>query len=111
MLVIRFDPTQYNYIVAGDQPYFVLRLPDGGSMVSHARCLHRGGPLHLGQWSAGQGCLECPWHGTRYPEKTLWKRAVPAVESGGLISMILNVSPDTTVTLSKRIVLADGLRG
>ncbi|PYP86382.1 MAG: hypothetical protein DMF61_13640 [Blastocatellia bacterium AA13] len=111
VLVIRFDPTQYNYILAGEEPYFVLRFPEGGSLVSSARCLHRGGPLHLGEWASADQCLMCPWHGTRYSKKILAKRAVPSVENKGLISMILDVSPETSVRLYKRTGVADPLCG
>jgi nitrite reductase/ring-hydroxylating ferredoxin subunit len=28
------------------------------------RCSHRGGPLHEGQLV--DGCVQCPWHGSRF---------------------------------------------
>lgn len=32
--------------------------------VLEARCTHRGGPLHEGELS--DGCITCPWHGSRF---------------------------------------------
>lgn len=32
--------------------------------VLEARCTHRGGPLHEGELS--DGCIACPWHGSRF---------------------------------------------
>ena len=45
-------------------PLVLTRLP-GGDIVAYAdRCTHRGGPLHEGQLV--DGCIECPWHGSRF---------------------------------------------
>jgi nitrite reductase/ring-hydroxylating ferredoxin subunit len=43
----------------------VLLARDGGTVVALAdRCTHRGGPLHEGE--IADGCVTCPWHGTRF---------------------------------------------
>jgi nitrite reductase/ring-hydroxylating ferredoxin subunit/uncharacterized membrane protein len=43
----------------------VLLARDGGTLVALAdRCTHRGGPLHEGE--IADGCVTCPWHGTRF---------------------------------------------
>jgi nitrite reductase/ring-hydroxylating ferredoxin subunit/uncharacterized membrane protein len=45
-------------------PLVLTRLA-GGKIVAYAdRCSHRGGPLHEGQLV--DGCLECPWHQSRF---------------------------------------------
>lgn len=45
-------------------PLVLTRLP-GGTIVAYAdRCTHRGGPLHEGQLV--DGCIECPWHQSRF---------------------------------------------
>ena len=43
----------------------VLLLRRGAAVQALAnRCTHRGGPLHEG--SVVDGCIECPWHGSRF---------------------------------------------
>jgi nitrite reductase/ring-hydroxylating ferredoxin subunit/uncharacterized membrane protein len=43
----------------------VLTKLAGGRIVAYAdRCSHRGGPLHEGD--IVDGCIECPWHGSRF---------------------------------------------
>lgn len=47
----------------GDVPVLLVR--DGGSIHALAdRCVHRGGPLSEGEIS--DGCVTCPWHGSRF---------------------------------------------
>jgi nitrite reductase/ring-hydroxylating ferredoxin subunit/uncharacterized membrane protein len=47
----------------GGVPVLIAR--DGGRVLAiHARCSHRGGPLHEGEIS--NGCVTCPWHGSRF---------------------------------------------
>jgi nitrite reductase/ring-hydroxylating ferredoxin subunit/uncharacterized membrane protein len=41
---------------------------DGSVSVLEARCTHRGGPLDQGELS--DGCLTCPWHGSRFAVET-----------------------------------------
>lgn len=43
----------------------VLLVRDKGEVFAMAnRCNHRGGPLHEGELS--DGCVTCPWHGSRF---------------------------------------------
>lgn len=43
----------------------VLLARDHGSVIALAgRCTHRGGPLHEGELA--DGCITCPWHGSRF---------------------------------------------
>jgi nitrite reductase/ring-hydroxylating ferredoxin subunit len=37
---------------------------DGRVMALADRCSHRGGPLHEGELV--DGCIQCPWHGSRF---------------------------------------------
>ena len=106
MVVVSFDPSQHNFIRAGEDSYFLLLLPDGSPVMLHDRCLHRGGPLHLGEWDEGRGCLVCPWHQTRYPEKTIKKRAIPMVYRDTRATIVLDVPPDTVIQLLKKTILA-----
>ncbi len=48
---------------AGDTPLVVYR--DGSAVRAlHDTCAHAGGPLHEGKLV--EGCIECPWHGSRF---------------------------------------------
>jgi nitrite reductase/ring-hydroxylating ferredoxin subunit len=43
----------------------VLLVRTGGQLYAIAdRCTHRGGPLHEGEF--GDGCIVCPWHGSKF---------------------------------------------
>ncbi len=54
------QPTQ---AVAGVVPIVLVR--QGPQIFAlNDRCTHRGAPLHEG--SVSDGCLECPWHGSRF---------------------------------------------
>jgi len=106
VLTLEFDPDQYNYIIAGEKAYFLLRLPDGKLVIFNDRCLHRGGPLHLGRWDIEQNCLICPWHETKYQEKVIRKRAIPMVRHNTRLTAILDVAPETKIILRKKTVLA-----
>ncbi|MFL6162969.1 MAG: Rieske 2Fe-2S domain-containing protein [Jatrophihabitantaceae bacterium] len=48
---------------AGDVPVLLVRI-DGQLLAIDDRCTHRGGPLHEGEVS--DGCVSCPWHGSRF---------------------------------------------
>lgn len=107
MLVITFDTNQYNFVMAGEESYFLLQLSDGSKIMLHDRCLHRGGPLHLGRWDCNDGCLVCPWHETRYSEKALRRRAIPMVCRNGMATAIVEGVEDTPVRLLKKTILAN----
>lgn len=48
---------------ADGTPVLLTRV--GGAVVALAdRCTHRGGPLHEGE--IADGCVTCPWHGSRF---------------------------------------------
>jgi nitrite reductase/ring-hydroxylating ferredoxin subunit/uncharacterized membrane protein len=48
---------------AGGIPVLLVR--DGGEVLALSdRCVHRGGPLHEG--TVEDGCVTCPWHGSRF---------------------------------------------
>jgi nitrite reductase/ring-hydroxylating ferredoxin subunit len=43
----------------------VLLVRSGGAVLALSdRCSHRGGPLHEGELV--DGCVQCPWHGSRF---------------------------------------------
>ncbi|MEO8626437.1 MAG: Rieske (2Fe-2S) protein [Candidatus Limnocylindrales bacterium] len=48
---------------AGAQQLVVVRLGDTVHAL-HAQCAHAGGPLPAGK--IVDGCIECPWHGSRF---------------------------------------------
>ena len=107
MLVVEFDSEEHNYIVVEEEPYFVLRTSDIRHVVTRDRCPHRGGPLHLGEWSDRTKSLTCPWHGTCLTAMALRRRAVPSVRSCSTITAVFDVPPDTPVECFQRMVLAN----
>lgn len=50
--------------VAVDGVALLVTRADGMVRVLEDRCTHRGGPLHEGVLV--DGCVECPWHGSRF---------------------------------------------
>ena len=48
---------------AGDAEVLLVRDGDGIHALDD-RCTHRGGPLHEGE--VADGCVTCPWHGSRF---------------------------------------------
>jgi nitrite reductase/ring-hydroxylating ferredoxin subunit len=48
---------------AGDVNVLIVRDGDGIHALDD-RCTHRGGPLHEGE--VADGCVTCPWHGSRF---------------------------------------------
>lgn len=106
MLVVTFDPEQFNFLTAGENSYFLLRLPDGRLALYNDRCDHRGGPLHLGHWDDLAQCLVCPWHATKYSAKVLRNRGTPLIERAGRVTAVLDVPSSTPVQLVKKTILA-----
>lgn len=106
MLVVTFDPDLINFIVAGDESYFLLRLADGTFVLYKDRCDHRGGPLHLGHWDEAENCLVCPWHQTKYSERILRKRSLPLIQRRGRVTAVLDAPPLTEARLMKKAILA-----
>lgn len=105
MLVVTFNPEQFNFIVAGEASYFLLRLSDGSLLLFNDRCAHRGGPLHLGHWDEAAGCLVCPWHQSKYPEKALRRGSAPLIQRGGRVTAVLDAPPSTQVRLARKALL------
>ncbi|MET0621642.1 MAG: Rieske 2Fe-2S domain-containing protein [Pyrinomonadaceae bacterium] len=106
MIVVTFDPDKFNFVVAGDDAYFLLRLPGGDRVLFKDRCAHRGGPLHLGGWDAACGALVCPSHQTRYPERVLRRQGVPLVYRGGLVTAVLDAAPHAEIRFARKHILA-----
>lgn len=50
-------------VTAGSVPLLLAR-HEGGIVALADRCTHRGGPLHEG--AIADGCVQCPWHGSRF---------------------------------------------
>jgi nitrite reductase/ring-hydroxylating ferredoxin subunit/uncharacterized membrane protein len=50
-------------VAAGDLPVLLVRY-EGRVVALADRCTHRGGPLH--ESAVEEGCLTCPWHGSRF---------------------------------------------
>ena len=110
MIVVTFDPDKFNFVVAGDDSYFLLRLPDGSRVLFKDRCAHRGSPLHLGCWDAGTAALVCASHQTKYPERVLRKQGAPLIYRAGRATAVLDVSPHDEIRFARKNILAQPLR-
>ena len=53
----------HQHVNTGSEPLVLLREGDEIRAI-HATCAHAGGPLHEG--TLIDGCVECPWHGSRF---------------------------------------------
>jgi hypothetical protein len=107
MIVITFDPDKFNFVAARDESYFLLRLADGSRIMFKDRCAHRGSPLHLGCWDAGERELVCASHQTRYPERALRRQGVPLIYRGGRVTVVLDVvAAPGEVRLVRKNILA-----
>lgn len=59
---------------AGAQQLVLVRQGDS-ILALHDRCAHAGGPLSKG--TIVDGCVECPWHGSRFDLSTGFRRSGP----------------------------------
>jgi hypothetical protein len=110
VLVVEFDPARFNFIVAGEQRYFLLSLGGGPPLLVPDACPHRGGPLHLGRVDDCGKAVTCPWHDTEIPTRHLVRKAIPMIRRGSTAVAVLPVAEGAQVFLMKRHVLAT-LRG
>ena len=111
MIIITFDPEEFNFVTAGGESYFLLRLPGGERVLFKDRCAHRGGPLHLGEWDGDACRLVCPSHGTAYPERALRGRGAPLVYRGGRVTAVLDAPPEAEVRFARKVILAQPCDG
>ena len=107
MMVLEFEPDQHNYIVVGEEPFFVLKTCDDRVMVCPDACPHRGGPLHLGEMDCRTRSLTCPWHDTTLMETALAKRGVPSVANRQTITAIFTAEPETPVRRHWKRIIAN----
>lgn len=78
MVELSFNPAISNYLIYGEQRFFLIALSstDQGLLVLVPdNCPHRGGPLHLGCLRENQ--IICPWHNTPTPNEHLLQHAIP----------------------------------
>ena len=54
-------------VTVGDLPVLLLRRGDSVTAIGD-RCTHRGAPLSSGELV--DGCIQCPWHGSRFDVET-----------------------------------------
>lgn len=85
MLVVNFAATgSGNCVQIEGRPYVFAR-SKAGSFVMPARCGHRGGPLHLGEFEPDSSRLVCPWHGKAVSLAHHMKAGVAAVRMGNVV--------------------------
>lgn len=58
-----FDEGSPRQVIVGEAEIVVTREGDAWFGLAD-RCTHAGGPLHEGE--VNDGCVECPWHGSRF---------------------------------------------
>ncbi len=107
MLVVDLDRDDHNYVMVGDEPFFLFETASDKAVICPDRCPHRGGPLHLGTRDCGTHALTCPWHHMVFMEGALVRRGVPSVSTGSRISAVFPVDPETPVYLQKRRIIAN----
>ncbi|WP_146875536.1 Rieske 2Fe-2S domain-containing protein [Halovibrio variabilis] len=75
-----FDRHEGQLLTVGRQRYFIFRSGSGIEHMIQDKCPHRGGPLSRGRWDPVKLRLECPWHKSSWPEKTLIKMQLPTIK-------------------------------
>lgn len=107
MTVVRFDASEHNTVLVGDDRYFLFR-SEARLFLVHDKCPHRGGPLSLGRVSADGKRLICPWHGTRVSCAALRRRSLPMVRSGtSIVACIPGEAGAVPVSFARRRILAN----
>ena len=64
------DPAKPNYRQLGEGVEVVVLVRAEGLSILKDLCPHMGAPMSEGKYRAGEGTLECPWHGYRYDART-----------------------------------------
>lgn len=72
----------------GDERYFLLRHQGALHAVPDA-CPHRGGPLSKGTCDERRQTITCPMHGLKTPVRSLLAKALPAVQVGGRMVVVV----------------------
>jgi nitrite reductase/ring-hydroxylating ferredoxin subunit len=93
-----------NFIDTGSATYLVL--VDGSGIVRAVpdQCPHRGGPLHLGQWTANGDAIVCPWHGSKLRTGALHRRGLPTVSRRGSTTVALELAEGVRPSVMRRRV-------
>ncbi|ADO74273.1 Rieske 2Fe-2S domain-containing protein [Stigmatella aurantiaca] len=106
-VVVRFEPAHVNFLIAGDERYFLFRSDAQGLLLLKDACPHRGGPLHLGAWETHPAAkLRCPWHGNAIPLRPLERAACPMVLREGQATAVLPSGETAPVFMQRRPILA-----
>ena len=107
MRVVTFNPNEHNFIIIGQDSYFILQTDEGENLLSRNRCSHKGGPLHLGRWDCIRQQLVCPWHEQAYAKKHLQKTALPSIFRSDRVTAVIDESGDGCFDLYRTTVLAN----
>jgi nitrite reductase (NADH) small subunit len=78
-----------NFIEDRDRAFMLLPDRSGVIHAVPAKCPHRGGPLHLGEFDAGRTCIRCPWHQGNVKISALTKQELPLVSARGVTTVVL----------------------
>jgi nitrite reductase (NADH) small subunit len=108
MRVVTFNPNTHNFIVSGQESYFIFQTDEGEKLLLSTRCSHKGGPLHLGYHKCAKQGLVCPWHDRVYSQKNLQNRALPLIFRADKVTIVIDkIADNGIVGLFKTTVLAN----
>lgn len=100
MSVLSFDRREATLVTAGDRRWFLLEQNGAPPLLVDGVCMHRGGPLHLGDVVDGGTAVRCPWHDRCTGVRALRRRALPLVVRGDTATAV--VPGDTHHPVTRR---------
>ncbi|WP_089657406.1 Rieske (2Fe-2S) protein [Franzmannia pantelleriensis] len=68
-----------NFLIVGDDRYFLLTVANGVPIFVPDRCPHRGGPLHLGKFVEDGRKIKCPWHRYCWRKESIERKFLPVI--------------------------------
>jgi hypothetical protein len=106
MTVIHLDHSS-NFIDLDDEVFLVLRNGSNACHVVAGKCVHRGGPLHLGHVDETGRSIVCPWHKNKTNIARLVANELPAISVPGRVTVVINSETDEVPAAYRRKMLLD----
>jgi hypothetical protein len=79
--------------------YFLVQVNEHSTIAVKSRCLHRGGPLHLGCFDEQRKVVICPWHRSQNDIGRLRQLQLPSIRYGHIVEVFLNdVAAPTSIS-------------
>ncbi|GAB2727595.1 Rieske 2Fe-2S domain-containing protein [Kitasatospora kifunensis] len=107
MLVVTWETDGFNNCVVLDGKPYVYARSEAGEFVLHARCSHRGGPLHLATFCPDSTRLVCPWHSRATSVTKALRAGIPAVRRGDRVTAVFDVPATVTAEVEYRPMSPD----